>query len=198
MNPTIEEFTITLKYQVTVDTETGEMTTKCVKRTIDKVECDEPKKTTKKSKKEESPIPQLTLEDNKYCLNSAAVELLGVEPGNKLDIKYEKREDTIVPVIGNDRVFKTKGGNVVSKSFTVACRGSKNEELYKYGTVFEIKPHDTKEGLFILIGDATPEKALDGDENVGIDKSDEDLNIDLSVLVDDSSVEEVDTSVFQL
>ena len=90
MDPIVEEFTITLKYQVTVNTETGEMTTKCIKRTVDKsnFEVSEAaaRKTAKKTKKEESSSPQLILEDNKYYLNSAAIELMGVTPDDKLDI----------------------------------------------------------------------------------------------------------------
>lgn len=206
MDPIIEEFTITLKYQVTVDTETGEMTTKCIKRTIDKsnFEVSEitSKKTTKKTKKEESSSPQLILEDNKYCLNSAAIKLMGVTPDDKLDIKYEKRGSTMVPVIGTDEVFKTKGGNKLTKSNTVACRGSKNEELSKYGHVFDIKPHDSKDGLFILVGDSTPEISSSKDENIAIDESDEDLplDVDLSALIDekDANIEEIDSSFFKL
>lgn len=206
MDPIVEEFTITLKYQVTVDTETGEMTTKCIKRTVDKsnFEVSEaaPKKAAKKAKKEESSSPELVLEDNKYCLNSAAVELMGVTPDNKLDIKYEKNGSTMVPVIGTDEAFGTKGGNKLTKSNTVACRGSKNEELSKYGSVFSLTPHATKEGLFVLTGDAAPIAAPTGDENVAIDESDEDLplDIDLSALVDekDANIEEIDSSYFQL
>lgn len=206
MDPIVEEFTITLKYQVTVDTETGEMTTKCIKRTVDKsnFEVSEaaPKKATKKTKKEESSSPELTLEDNKYCLNSAAVELMGVTPDNKLDIKYEKNGSTMVPVIGTDEAFGTKGGNKLTKSNTVACRGSKNEELSKYGRVFSLTPHATKEGLFVLTGDATPVAIPDGDENIALSESDEDLplDIDLSALVDekDANIEEIDSSYFQL
>lgn len=206
MDPIVEEFTITLKYQVTVDTETGEMTTKCIKRTVDKANFEvseaAPKKAAKKAKKEESSSPQLILEDNKYCLNSAAVELMGVTPDDKLDIKYEKRGSTMVPVIGTDEAFKTKGGNKLTKSNTVACRGSKNEELSKYGRVFEIAPHDSKDGLFILTGDSAPEALPAGDENIAIDESDEDLllDVDLSALVDekDANIEEIDSSYFQL
>ena len=206
MDPIIEEFTITLKYQVTVDTETGELTTKCIKRTLDKsnykVSETAPKKATKKAKREESSSPELILEDNKYYLNSAAVELMGVVPDSKLDIKYEKNGSTMVPVIGTDEAFRTKGGNKLTKSNTVACRGSKNEELSKYGKVFSLTPHATKEGLFVLTGDATPGAVSTGDENIAINKSDEDLplDIDLSALVDekDANIEEIDSSYFQL
>lgn len=206
MDPIIEEFTITLKYQVSVNTETGEMTTKCIKRTVDKsnFEVSEAaaRKTAKKTKKEESSSPQLILEDNKYYLNSAAIELMGVTPDDKLDIKYEKRGNTMIPVIGTDEAFKTKGGNKLCKNNSVACRGSKNEELSKYGHVFDIKTHDSKDGLFILIGDSTPEIASSKDENIVVNKSDEDLplDVDLSALVDekDSNIEEIDSFYFQL
>lgn len=206
MDPIVEEFTITLKYQVTVDTETGEMTTKCIKRTIDKsnfeVSDAASKKASKKTKKEESIEPELTLEDNKYCLNSAAIELMDITPNNKLDIKYEKNGNTMVPVIGTDEAFGTKGGNKLTKSNTVACRGSKNEELSKYGRVFKLIPHGTKDGLFILIGDSTPIVSPNGDENIAIEEVDEDLplDMDLSTLIDDkdTNIEEIDSNYFQL
>lgn len=205
MDPIIEEFTITLKYQVSIDTETGEMTTKCLSRKIDKnieVVDDKPKKRTSKVKKEESSEPILTLEDNKYCLTQAAVDLMGVEPDCKLDIKYEKRRKETIPVIGSDEVWKTKGGNKLTKSLTVACRGSKNEELSKFGHEFTLVPHEKKEGLFILQNGTTEIKI---DEEV---KDLQDLeeaislpvDVDLQDLIDDSdaNVKEVNSSMFKL
>lgn len=190
-----------LKFELIIDTETEEFSVINV-GTGEAKTVPIPKKTTKKVKKEESSSPQLILEDNKYCLNSAAIELMGVAPDDKLDIKYEKRGSTMVPVIGTDEAFGTKGGNKVTKSNSVACRGSKNEELSKYGHVFEITPHDSKDGLFILTGDATPEVLPAGDENIVVSESDEDLplDVDLSALVDekDANIEEIDSSYFQL
>jgi hypothetical protein len=203
MDPIIEEFTITLKYQVTVNTETGEMITKCINRTVDKTnfEVTEEKKPKKKPKKEESSTPELVLEDNKYSLNSAAIELMHLTPDSKLDIKYEKDGKAMVPVIGTDEAFGTKGGNKLTKSNTVACRGSKNEELSKYGSIFCIEPHATKEGLFILTGNIKLAAPPSGDENISVDEVDENLpfDLDLSALDgEDSNVEEVDSSYFQL
>lgn len=128
MDPIIEEFTITLKYQVKVDTETGEMTTKCLSRKVDKsnfevVDAKPKKKST--SVKNESSEPKLILESNKYQLTQAAVDLMGVEPDDKIDIKYEKQGKNITPVIGSDETFGTKQGNKLTKSLTVACRGRK-------------------------------------------------------------------------
>ena len=193
MDPIVEEFTITLKYQVTVDTETGEMTTKCIKRTVDKTNFEvSEKKTAKKKVVEDNSSPQLTLEDNKYRLNTAAIELMGVSAESKIDIKYEKQGKSMIPVIGTDEAFGTRGGNRLTKSNTVACRGSKHEELIKYGTVFQIVPHDSKAGLFILKGDAQID-TLDGDENVSIDEE-----IDISQLIDDKDVEEINSFDFTL
>lgn len=193
MDPIVEEFTITLKYQVTVDTETGEMTTKCIKRTVDKTNFEvSEKKTAKKKVVEDNSSPQLTLEDNKYRLNTAAIELMGVSAESKIDIKYEKQGKSMIPVIGTDEAFGTRGGNRLSKSNTVACRGSKHEELVKYGNVFQIIPHDSKAGLFILKGDVQID-TLDGDENVSIDEE-----IDISQLIDDKDVEEINSFDFTL
>ena len=193
MDPIVEEFTITLKYQVTVDTETGEMTTKCIKRTVDKTNFEvSEKKTAKKKVVEDNSSPQLTLEDNKYRLNTAAIELMGVSAESKIDIKYEKQGKTMIPVIGTDEAFGTRGGNRLTKSNTVACRGSKHEELIKYGNIFQIIPHDSKAGLFILKGDAQID-TLDGDDNVSIDEE-----IDISQLIDYKDVEEINSFDFTL
>ena len=207
MEPIIEEFTITLKYQVKVDTETGEMTTKCISRKVDKSNFEateeKPKRKTSKSKKEESFEPLLTLEDNKYCLTQAAVDLMGVEPNCKLDIKYEKRGKETIPVIGSDESFGTHSGNKLNKSLTVACRGSKNEELSKYGTEFILVPHETKDGIFVLQNEyAKLERALD-DTLEKPDKPEEEIglpDIDLQDLIDDkdATITEVSSSMFQL
>ena len=164
-------------------------------------ECKSVKKSSKTIKKGESSKPQLILEDNKYCLNTAAVELLNVTSDDKLDIKYEKCGNLMQPIIGKDEAFGTKGGNKVTKSNTVACRGAKNQELHKYGNTFDIVPHESKEGLFKLIGDTIVSEPS-GDENINTEKVDEDLplDIDLSVLVDDkdADIEQIDSSYFQL
>ena len=64
--------------------------------------------------------------------------------------------------------------------------------MVKYGNVFQIIPHDSKAGLFILKGDAQVD-TLDGDENVSIDEE-----IDISQLIDDKDVEEINSFDFTL
>lgn len=196
MDPIVEEFTLTLKYQVIVDTETGEMTTKCISRKVDKsnFEVVDIKPSKKKSKKEESSEPTLTLEENKYYLNQAAIDLMGIEPGCKLDIKYERKGKETIPVIGTDEVFGTKQGNKVNKNLSVACRGSKNEELAKYGSELILVPHETKDGIFILRN-----KDAKQDENTEEDEIVEE-ELDLQDLIDDvdNTITEVNSSIFQL
>ena len=204
MDPIIEEFTITLKYQARVDTETGEMTTKCISRKVDKTNFEvveeKSKKKTSKSKKEESTVPSLILEENKYCLNQAAITLMGVEPNCKLDIKYEKRGKETIPVIGSDESFGTHSGNKLNKSLTVACRGSKREELSKYGTEFTLVPHETKDGIFILQNKNANFESTVSDVPEAEDEIELPDDIDLQDLIDDkdTTITEVDASMFQL
>ena len=128
---------------------------------------------------------------------------MGVEPDCKLDIKYEKRGKETVPVIGTDTAFGTKQGNKLTKSLTVACRGSKNEELSKYGIEFILVPHETKDGIFVLQNeDAKLERALD-DTLEKPDEPEEEIglpDIDLQDLIDDkdATITEVSSNIFQL
>lgn len=196
-----EEFTLTLQYAMKINTDTGELLeTKLIKRSVDKsnFEVTATKRKASKPKKDESTIPQLILDDNKYYLNAAAIELMQVGPDSKIDIKYEKG----VPVIGTDEAFGTKGGNKLTKNNTVAYRGAKNEELAKYGTEFTISAHNSKEGLFVLSSENTPvqQEKLNGDENVALEEDSLSLDIDLAGLVEDqdANITEIDANFFKL
>lgn len=190
----IENFRVILDFQVEVDESTGEITTKCVKKSIDKTNFEVSKVTSKKkAKKEEVDTPQITLEENKLNLNSAAISLMGVVPDDKLDVKYEMIGNTLTPVIEKD----IRIGNKLTKSHTIAYRGNKREELLKYGTVFDLVPHETQAGRFILKGDSLPEP-LKGDENISLDNIDDDLPFDTSLIDDsDAKIEEIDASFFK-
>lgn len=94
--------------------------------------------------------------------------------------------------------------NKLTKSLGVACRGSKREELSKYGNEFLIVPHETKEGIFILTNeDSSLEELLD-DTIEKEDKLDEAIelptDIDLQDLIDDedANITKVSSSIFQL
>lgn len=150
------------------------------------------KVSTKKIQKDEDPEPKLYLEETKYRLTSAAIALMGVTTDDKLDIRYESTEDGSIPIIGTEKVFGT-GGNKLTKSNTVLYKGIKNEELAKFGHEFTIIEHPNKSGVFILSSpDFNPEKLI-GDENIQVDDSPFDL--DLEGLLDETN--EVKPSMFK-
>ena len=112
------------------------------------------KKAASSSKIDDSdPNPKLTLEENKYILNAAAIEALGVTPGEStIDIKNQKIGTKKVKVIGSSETFGTKAGNKLTLKGTVSFRGKSNEELSKFGDTFTFEPHPNVVGLFILKG----------------------------------------------
>jgi hypothetical protein len=161
----IQTFKVLFTYEQ--DDETGEV--KVVNREVINDDLPKAKKTSSKTTKkaDEDPEPKVTLEDNKYSLNTAAPTLLGVEADDRIDIKFEKREKGRVPVIGNNVYFGTQGGNRLTKSGTVSYRGKNHDLLEEYGTVFTLKATD-KEGIFEMIGDKPiPEEKKD--ENIKIE-----------------------------
>lgn len=198
--PTIKEtFILSLTYEMSVDTETGEvLETKLIDRSVNKP-VKAMKATTSEVVQDNDKEPKLYLEDNKCRLNSKAISLMGISPGDKLDIKYDEGKNGSVPVIGTDEAFGTKGGNKLTKSNTIACRGSKNEELSKYGKEFVLAEHPSKAGLFVLTSEEVAVDQLVGDDNVNIDTP-EGIDLNLEGLVDDedANVSSIDTNFFKL
>jgi hypothetical protein len=119
----------------------------------------------------------LTLESNKYLLNKPAIDLLEVEYGDTIDIKYKNKDKKIIPVIGSSKNWGTKAGNKLTKSSSVSYRGVNNTALKEYGEVFSFEPWEGKEGLFVLVGDAeTDTDDSDIDVTTITNESDKDLN----------------------
>lgn len=198
--PTVKEtFILSLTYEMSVDTETGEvLETKLIDRSVNKP-VKAMKATANEAAQDDEKEPKLYLEDNKCRLNSKAVSLMGISPGDKLDIKYDDGKNGSVPIIGTDEAFGTKGGNKLTKSNTIACRGSKNEELSKYGKEFVLATHPSKAGLFVLTSEEVAVDQLVGDDNINIDTP-EGIDLDLEGLVDDkdANVSSIDTNFFKL
>lgn len=197
-NTTKVTFTVTFTYEHTVDTETGEiLETKLLSKDVST-----PKSSSKPKEKSDNSAPKLILEENKYRLTSSAVELLQLEDTDKVAIKYESGKNGSVPVIGSNRAFGISSGNKLTKSNTVACRGSNHDELAKYGTEFTLVPHPSKEGLFILSSGIEVE-VLPVDENVNIEGDEgDDLPFDLALdnveNNEDKTITEIDSNFFQL
>lgn len=199
-----ETFIIKLTYEMSVNTDTGEiLETKLINREVDTSDIKSPKSSKKKVMQDEESIPKLVLESNKYRLNNAAVELMRLTEDSKLNIRYEQRKNGDVPLIGTDEAFGIKNGNKISKSNTVACRGSKNEELSKYGTEFTLIPCPNKPDIFILKSDSVNIDQFNGDQNVNIEGNEgEDIpfNLDTIDLVEDkdANITEIDSNFFKL
>ena len=196
-----EIFILTLTYEMSVNTDTGEvLETRLIDRSVNKSDL-KPSKTSSKKLAEDDPDAKLFLEDNKFRLNSAAISLMGIEAGAKLDIKYEDDKGRSIPVLGTDEVFGTKGGNKLTKTGTVAFRGNRNEELSKYGKEFAIIAHSSKPGLFIL-SSGEPVQEIQVDENISLDVDDAEFqfDVDLSTIVDDkdANITEIDSNFFKI
>ena len=129
---------------------------------------------------EDSSEPIIKLDSNKLILTSGAVQLMQVSTDCRLDIKYKKIGKVIVPVIGTDTAFETKGGNKLTKNNTVSFRGTANEKLAEYGTTFTLEPTEDS-GIFYLMGDkmdtTIPDEAIDIESELDLDALDE-INID--------------------
>jgi hypothetical protein len=154
------EITFIGKEEITVDTATST------------------KRQAKPVKVEANIEPLITLDSNKLVLTTGAVDMMKICPDCRVDIKYKKKDKVSVPVIGTDTAFGTKGGNKLTKTNTVSFRGSANEKLAEYGSVFKLEPSED-EGIFYLIGDK-------------MNKPIEDEAIDIEGELDLDSLEELD------
>lgn len=155
----IHKITIATEY---LDESTGEIFTDTREFLDDSIKTSKKKSSSSKSSSakidDSNPNPTLTLEDNKYILNAAAIEALGVTPGEStIDIKNQKIGNRKVKVIGSSETFGTKAGNKLTLKGTVSFRGKSNEELSQLGYIFTLEPHPNVDGLFILKGNEQDE-----------------------------------------
>ena len=147
------------------------------------------KETTKVKSNLETSEPQVTLLDNKYSINEAAAELLGVQCGDRLDIKYQVIDKISFPIIGKSENWGGNSGNKLTKSLTVSYRGQANSLLSEYGNIFTITQWKDHEGLFVLIGNK--ERVME-DENIEITENpepEEDLkdNLDSDIKIEEDT-----------
>lgn len=172
------------------DPATGEY--KSLKQEIVK---EEVKTRTVKEEVPETSEPQITLDPNKYILNKAAAQLMGVAWEDRLSIKYQKIDGITFPVIGTDEAFGTKGGNKLTKSLSVSCRGKANDMLRQYGDTFTVTTMKGQDDLFVLVGNAERPEV----DNIEI-LEDENDNIDLPLdtEIGDESAKEIDPLTFEL
>ena len=141
--------------------------------------------------------PQIILDSNKYILNQSAADLMGVKWEDRLEIKYQKVQGVIYPVIGTDVTFGTPGsGNKLTKGLTVSCRGKANEMLAKYGHTFTLSEMKGQNGIYVLIGDS-PEIEEKVPDEIEVKEDEEDI-IDLPLDTDIEDAEQIDELSFSL
>lgn len=91
-------------------------------------------------------VPYVEVLNNKLQLNDVAITAIGAKFGERISINYwtENNENTF-PVIGLSESF-TDGndGNKLTKSGTIAYRGSQRETLLKYGDLFKVEAFKDK------------------------------------------------------
>jgi hypothetical protein len=168
--------------------ETGEVITDVRELKDDTVKKPSTKKSSSKKKDTEvdddNPNPILILEDSKYILNKAAVEALGVEPGDKVDIKQQKLNKKEVLVIGAAETFGTQSGNKLTQKNAVSYRGKNNQNLAEHGNEFTFTPHPKIDGLFILTGNNEPEIKEDAIPEAEEIASNDELDDEMASLID--------------
>lgn len=168
--------------------ETGEIITDTRELKDDSVKKPSTRKSSSKKKDSEvddsNPNPLLILEENKYILNKAAVEALGVEPGDKVDIKQQKLNKKECLVIGAAETFGTQSGNKLTQKNAVSYRGKNNQNLAEHGNEFTFTPHPKIDGLFILTGNQEPEIKEDVVPEAEDIASEDELDDEMASLVD--------------
>lgn len=169
--------------------ETGEVITDTRELKDDSVKKPSTRKSSSSKKKDpevddSNPNPLLILEENKYILNKAAVEALGVEPGDKVDIKQQKLNKKECLVIGAAETFGTQSGNKLTQKNAVSYRGKNNQNLAEHGNEFTFTPHPKIDGLFILTGNQEPEIKEDVVPEAEDIASEDELDDEMASLVD--------------
>lgn len=168
--------------------ETGEILTDTRELKDDSVKKPSTRKSFSKKKDSEvddtNPNPLLILEENKYILNKAAVEALGVEPGDKVDIKQQKLNKKECLVIGAAETFGTQSGNKLTQKNAVSYRGKNNQNLAEHGNEFTFTPHPKIDGLFILTGNREPEIKEDVVPEAEDIASEDELDDEMASLID--------------
>ena len=181
--------------------ETGEILTDTRELKDDSVKKPSTRKSSSSKKKDSeiddsNPNPLLILEENKYILNKAAVEALGVEPGDKVDIKQQKLNKKECLVIGAAETFGTQSGNKLTQKNAVSYRGKNNQNLAEHGNEFTFTPHPKIEGLFILTGNQEPEIKEDvvpeAEDNASEDELDDEMASLIDGNADDTEISDTD------
>ena len=94
-----------------------------------------------KNKFEGINIPVIELGDKKLILSPLTLQILNVNPGNRLSINYiQKNNENTFPVIGKAEIFADpENGQKLTKSNTISFRGNQYKFLKQFGNLFKIE-----------------------------------------------------------
>lgn len=134
-----------------------------------------PKKSTASKTKASSNT--ITVTGSSMKLSQDALDQLKVSVGDRLCVRFNNGPIVATPVA----LGELEGGNLITKSFTVACKGKTGETLLSYGNEFNYEL--TSEGYLVLTSiadntvsvDTTPKEEKEIQSTV----RDEDFTLDI-------------------
>lgn len=94
-----------------------------------------------KNKFEGINVPIIELGDKKLILSPLVLQILNVNPGDRLSINYiQKNNENTFPVIGKAEIFADpENGQKLTKSNTISFRGNQHKFLTQFGNLFKIE-----------------------------------------------------------
>lgn len=88
---------------------------------------------------------KLILDENKVTLDEELINAINAKAGDRVEIQCIDLNGTLIPSI-----FVSEGGNKLTKSNTLVCKGEKRNLLAQFGTNFTAEDLN---GLVVLHGD---------------------------------------------
>lgn len=86
-----------------------------------------------RAKKTKAPTGKVILNGQSLKLEQEVLNLLGVEVGDRLCVRFDPNPVLVTPEVANE----PKGGNLITKSLTLSVRGKTSEVIAKFGTEFD-------------------------------------------------------------
>lgn len=157
---------------------------------VGEVEEIKPKKSTRKKKEVNEDV--IKLEENKLVLTQKLVDLLELNIGDRVSVRFKEINGVYHPCIACSSIFgDPESGNKLTKSLTVSYRGKQREELAIYGNEFTFEESSPGSCMCILSGRTNVSSVVITPDNK-VFKS----NKDLETYDDDNEVTESKVTSF--
>ena len=129
--------------------------------------------------------PLVQLMDNKLKLTPKAIETIGAQVGDRIQVNYwtENNHNTF-PLIGRSEFFTDKEeGSKLTKSNTVSFRGNKNTVLKVYGELFKLE--EFKDNMFRLVKVETENESTEIEQNELEDLNSSEIDEEIKNILED-------------